>query len=254
MSNNIFNKLHGLTHTNFDLKEITESNYVEAQEAKKTLNQLRTKTQTVEEEAKALEKKFAREKNLYEEYDPSSFETKLRLDSLFYEHIFTKLPENVKGIEEAVASYYKTVKELYEVINIKAENYRQLNSNILTESIENQGKIFEQLVMEHLNNKYYRLPMEQRKTKFFDGSKEYAEELVTEGVAVEDAIALAVKTNIVQSLLENIAIPRLIQSRIKYLCEDKDYGKVFDQPKLKNLWESFKTKSKNMAKIVAISI
>lgn len=251
------NSIQGLVNTKFDLKELQESSENEILEARKTLNRIRKeKTEkTIEEEYDAIKKKFSKDSNLYEEYDPATFENKLRVDSLFYEHILSKLPDSVYGLEEAIASYYRTVRNLYEMINIKPASYRALSSNILMESISDQGKKFEQVVMEHLNNYYYKLPLEKRKTKYLEAAKPFAKDLMeNSGAELDEAIALSVKAVILESLVSNIAIPRSIQSRIKYLCEDADYGKVFDQDKLKYLWESFKDKSKNLAKIVAISI
>ena len=254
---NLFNsKITGMVNTDFDFNKMNDFYITESVEARKVLNEInRQKNQkTIEEEARALQLKFKRDESLYEEYSDAVFSTKLRLDSLFYESILSNLPEETHGIEEAVASFYKTVRNLYETVNIKPESHKYLNSNILIESINEQEETFKKILAEHLNNYYYKYNMEERKSRYLDKATPYAEELIREGVSTDEAIGVSIKTVILESLVKNIAIPRIIQRRINYLCEDVDYGKVFDQDHLKSLWESFNNKAVDMAKILAISI
>lgn len=254
---NLFNsKITGMVNTEFDFNKMNDFYITESVEARKALQEIKRKKnqKTIEEEVRELQLKFKREESLYEEYDNAVFTTKLRLDSLFYESILSNLPEETTGLEEAVASFYKTVRNLYEVVNIKPESHKLLNSNILVESINDQEKTFKKIIREHLNNKYYKYTLDERKEKYLDKATPYAEELIREGVNADEAIGVAIKTIILESLVKNIAIPRIIQSRINYLCEDADYGKVFDQEHLKSLWTSFNNKATDMAKILAISI
>ena len=253
---NLFNDLNNIEYNDFDLNQLEENAIYEMKEARKALNKIKTEknVKTIEEQTKELYRKFKRDENLYEEYSDSIFDTKLRVDSLFYEHVLSKLPEETKGVEEAIGSFYKTIKNIYETINIKPESHRMLNSNLLVESINKQQNVFEKILNEHLNNYYYRYTLDQRKEKFLEKATPFAEEMINEGVDSSEAISLSVKSLILESLIKNIAMPRLIQKRVQYLCDDVDYGKVFDQEKLKSLWESFNYKAKNMARIFAIAI
>lgn len=248
--------ISGVVHTNFNLEELNESYINESVAAREALRKIKSEKnkKTIEEEARDLQKKFKREENLYEEYSETDFDSKLRVDSLFYDHILSNLPDTTKNIEEAVASFYKTIKEIYETINIKPESHKLLTTNILVESVNDQSEIFDKIIHEHLNNHYYRYTLEQRKQKFMDQATPHIEEMIQEGVQADEAISFAVKTVILESLVKNISMPRLIQKRVEYLCEDADYGKVFDQEHLKHLWSDFNHKANNMAKIMAIAI
>lgn len=252
----IFNKAMGKSFEPIvDIEKYNSDIIEESIACRKELKKIENKRnlQSIEERNREALQKFNREQHIYEEYDPASFETKLRLDALFFEHVFDNLPET-DGVESAVGSFYRTVREIYEMINIKPENHRRITTSLLIESVSEQGKIFNSIVMEHLNNKLYRVTPSKRKEKYFEESKDLASSLITSGVSADDAIAFAIKSTILESLIQSVAIPKQIQSRVKYLCESKEYGQVFDQDKLKNLWESFNIKSKHMSKILAAAV
>jgi len=252
----IFKKAVGIPlEVTKNMTEIYEDEEFAVRENRKALQKIKNKknVKTLEEQTKAAELKFKREQHLYESYDPSSFETKLRLDVLFYENLFDSLPE-IDNLEEAVASFYRTVRHLYEMVNIKPKNHKDISTNLLLESVSVQGDKFKKIVMEHLNNYFYRLSPAKRKEKYFAESEGYATELIGMGVDPNEATVMAIKSCILESLIQNIAMPKQVRSRIKYLCEDRDYGLVFDQDKLKNLWEQFNQKSTQMARIVAVAV
>lgn len=235
-----------------DFNELLEGEMMEVQKKVREIKN-KERQQTLEEEHFRLKRQFKRSQNLYESYDPAKFETKARVDLLFFEHLFQNLP-NIKYMEEMVGNLYRTVKTLYEVVNMKPENYKGLSSNILVESVDNQKKAFSKIISEHINNKYYKYDSKTRQEKYLEESQEYATYLIEKGMESEEAIKLSVKACLMESLLKNIAMPNFVQKRIKYLCEDADYGKVFDQEYLKNLWTSFNTQIKDMSKIFAAAI
>ena len=247
-----FSPFASYTGTEEDLAQLLES---EMELTWKKVDELKNKgkTKTLEEEAKDIKKKFRKSMNLYETYDPAKFETKTRIDLLFFEHLCQGLPE-VNRLDTMITNYYKTAKALYEIVNRKPTNHRMLSTSILAESHDKQEETFAKILSEHMNNFYYRLAPEKRREQYLSESQEYASILMKKGMDAEEAIRMAVKACLMESLICNIAIPKNIQKYIKYLCEDEDYGKVFDQDKLRLLWESFQRQTKNMSKIFAAAV
>ena len=220
--------------------------YLEEREQKKN-------SKTLEEQADDIRRKFKKSQNLYEEFDPAKFESKVRVDLLFFEHLCQGLPE-VDRMHDLISQYYQTIQQLHEIVNIKAESHKMLKTSLLNESYEDQQKIFSKILSEHINNNYYRFSKEKRTERFLEESKEYSGMLMEKGMPSSDAIQMAIKASVLESLLENVAIPKFAQRRIKFLCEDKDYGLVFDQKKLVSLWESFRWQSKRLARVLSAAV
>lgn len=252
----IFDRINNVRKTTYNTEEIFEEASRESVETRRALREIRKakNAKTIEEQAKELKNRFKKETALYEAYSLSDFEMKVRVDSLFYEHVLSELPEGTTGLEEAISSLYRDLRKIYEHINIKPECHRMLKPSVINESADERKETFKKILNEHMNNNYYRYTLDQRKDKYLSEATPYAEKLINEGVDSDTAIGLSVKGVILESLIRNIAMPRIIQKRVQYLCEDKDYGKVFDQESLKNLWESFNFKCKSMSKIFAIAI
>ena len=257
MTNNLNSVLPFAPINNFDgtLEEMNDIMITEMYEAKKKLGEMKAKKneKTLEEQAKAIEKKFKRSQSLYEEYDPAKFETKARVDLLFFEHLCQNLPE-IENMELLIGKFYRTTKSLYEMVNMKPETHKMLSTNLLVESYDDQQETFRKIVSEHINNNYYRVNPKERKEKFLTESQEYATMLIEKGLDSDQSIQIAVKASLMESLIRNVAIPKFVQKRIKYLCEDQDYGKVFDQDHLKNLWEEFNLQTKQVSRVIAAAI
>lgn len=234
------------------MNELLEAELVEVRKYLKDRENAKNE-KTLEEQVRDAKKKYISAQNLYESYDAAKFEVKTRVDLLFFEHVCQNLPE-VKKMPELISNYYRTVKSLYEMVNMKPENHKMLKPSVLNESYANQQKIFAKILSEHTNNNYYRFSKETRVEKFINESQEYASVLVEKGMETQQAIQVAIKAALLESLISGIAIPKFVQRRIKFLCEDADYGKVFDQEKLKSLWESFLRQSKNVSRILAAAI
>ena len=249
-----FNPFASYQGTQADLEQLLES---EMEQTWKKVDELKSKSKekskTLEEQAIDIKKKFKKSMNLYEAYDPAKFETKTRVDLLFFEHLCQGLPE-VQKIDTLVTNYYKTTRALYEMVNRKPLNHKMLGTSLLTESHEKQEETFAKILSEHMNNFYYRLAPEKRREQYLSESQEYASTLIEKGMETDDAIRMSVKACLMESLIRNIAIPKSVQKYIKYLCEDEEYGKVFDQDQLKALWESFNRQTKNMSKIFAAAV
>lgn len=204
---------------------------------------------------KNISKKYEYEQGLYEEFSESAFETKMRLDVLFFESIFSKLPGNYsEKMSDAVGCFYRTVKELYEQINIKAENISTLSESILFESEREQEEKFKGILSKYIDREFYRIPPEKRPEKFLNESKDYAEELIKSGETPNDAIQQAIKSCVTTKLVEEVAIPRVIQHRVRYLLEDANYALIFDQNQLRDKWNEFRSQAKSIGRIVALTM
>lgn len=218
------------------------------------VNELKNKKkETIEEQVLKIRKKFKGVENLYESYDPAKFEIKTRVDLLFYEHICQNLPE-VNKMPELISSYYRTIKELYETVNIKPETHRMLPTSVLNESYSDQQKRFSKILSDHISNNYFKYTPEKRIEKYLSESEEYAKILVEKGLDANKSIQISVKSSLLEPLIESVAMPKYIRRHIKYLCEDVDYGKAFDQEHLRSLWETFQKKTTDLARVLAAGV
>lgn len=215
-------------------------------------NQTKTLLETMQEVSKYVD--YGKE--LFEAYDVLLFENKMKLDLLYYNKLFEKLDESyVKQIEPAIASIYKDVRMIYEFINIKPEIYgKGVNSELLETSSEKTSKVISEAIFSYLDKNYYNLNPKERMTKYIEESREFSKQLMSEGNDSEDSIKFAVKTVLMENLLQKIAFPFSVWGRIKYFTESEEYGKIFDQDKLNSLVESFINKTSKIAKVVAASV
>jgi hypothetical protein len=188
---------------------------------------------------------------LFEAYDPLVWEGKVKVDMLYFDQLLQKLDES-EQIYSALGSYFKNIRQIYEFVNLRPEVYgKGLDYSILDKSNESQRQILSTIIYEYFDKSFYSLTSEQRKDKYLETSREFAKHLISEGTAPEEAITFSTKTNIVENLLQKMAFPFSVWSRIKYLTESDDYRKVFDQEALVDLVDSFERKAQSMAKVVA---
>ena len=80
-----FNPFASYQGTQADLEQLLES---EMEQTWKKVDELKSKSKekskTLEEQAIDIKKKFKKSMNLYEAYDPAKFETKTRVDLVFF--------------------------------------------------------------------------------------------------------------------------------------------------------------------------
>ena len=194
--------------------------------------------------------------DFFEEYDPTIYESKAKIDMLYYNQLLEKLEEgDISSIEKVITELYKNVNQIYHHINIKPETYGNiLKLEDLNESIEMVHKKVSEQIFEFLDINFYRLSNDKRKERYFTESIDLSKKLIIEGVEPDDAISYSVKVVMMENFLRNIAFPRNIWTRIQFLSEDVDYGELFDQTDLVNLVESFNKKLTAVSKIVATCI
>jgi hypothetical protein len=192
-------------------------------------------------------------KELYEEYDQLAYESKARVDMMYYQNMLRKLDDiHIEGTQALLVDMFRTVRQIYEFVNVRPEIYGSgITSDILEESIKDANEKLSKKIFEHIDKNFYNLSPEKRQSKYLEESRSLTKQLIQEGVQPEKAIESAVKCVVIETLLTKIAFPFTTWTRVKHLSESDDYGLVFDQGELLNLIESFETKIHNLSKIVA---
>ncbi|HQF36471.1 MAG TPA: hypothetical protein PLL26_02410 [Candidatus Dojkabacteria bacterium] len=187
----------------------------------------------------------------FEPYDSLLWEGKVKIDMLYFDQFLQKL-EETEQIYSALGAYFKNIRQIYEFVNLKPEIYgKGVDYAILEKSNEAQKQILSNVIYEYFDRSFYSLTPEQRKERYLEESRDLAKTLISEGVEPEEAIKFSTKVSIVENLLQKIAFPFSVWSRIKYLTESDDYRKVFDQDALIDLVNSFEKRVHSMSKVVA---
>lgn len=187
----------------------------------------------------------------FEPYDPLLWEGKVKVDMLYFDQLLQKLEES-EQIYEALGNYFKNIRQIYEFVNIKPEIYgKGLDYTIIEKSNDEQHQILSNIIYEYFDKNFYSLSVDQRKQKYLEESRELAKKLISEGTEPEEAISFSTKSCIVETLLQKIAFPFSVWSRINYLVESDDYRRVFDQELLVELVDDFKKRIYSLSKVVA---
>ncbi len=211
---------------------------------------------TLLQEAKRISKERDAGRAFYDPYDSLAFEGKLRVDMMYFNQLFKKLDEGqTQKVEEAMTSFFKAVREIYEFVNIKPEIFgKNIDVDIIDESIDRAEQRITEVIHNNLDNNFYKLNQEQRKERYYDTSKHTIKTVMESGVEPDDAIKYGVKVAVLENLIRSISFPFACWSRVKHLTEDIDYGRVFEQDKLIEHVEDFEKKVYNLSKIVAVCV
>lgn len=195
-------------------------------------------------------------KNLYEPYDELVFESKVAIDLLYYKHLLRNLDESYhKDVHELIGQTYRSVKEIYEFVNIKPQIFgKNINKSILENSIEDVSKKLTIALNEVLDSSFYNLTPEQRTSKYSDRAMPLAKKLITEQNDPEESIQYSIKTCVLEDVMKKIAFPGANWLRVKYLSESEDFGLIFDQQKLVEIVENFESKIKRLSKYLAACV
>ena len=193
---------------------------------------------------------------IFEEYDEKFFEHKVKLDSIFYKSFFKNLEEShVSDVRNILTNYFDTVRQIYEHVNIKPRVY---GFNINT-ALNDSDKILEEsanrMINDYINQQYYSLDSEQREQKYFTAVKPIASEVILkEHVDENEAVQFGTKSVVIKDFLERISFPMTVRNRIEEDMIDEGYGKIFDQDKLRTLWDTFQEQTMDLAKIIAVLV
>lgn len=207
-------------------------------------------------EAKDQFEKADHGRNLYEEYDEAIFESKLAIDMMFYKNLFLKLDETYRvDVQKTLANTYRTVKEIYEFVNIKPELFgKDVTTKLLESTLGESEKKIKDVIMEAVDSSFYQLTPEQRFEKYSERVTPLAKKLIQESCEAVDSIQFSVKSVIMEDILTKISFPKMCWTRVKHLCDSEDFGRIFDQSKLVELVESFENNIKKLSKYVAASV
>lgn len=229
--------------------------YALAGAATVALNRIRSnKEQLLQENtipSRNIKSDFA--KMIFEEYDEKSFEHKVKIDSIFYKTLLKNIEENyLDDVRTIVTDYLNTVKEIYEHVNIKPKVY---GFNINT-ALNDSDKILEEsanrMINDYINQQYYSLNSEQRENRYFSAVKPIASDIILkEHIDETEALQFGTKAIVLKNFLEKVSFPMTVKNRIEEDMIDENYGKIFDQDKLRNLWDLFQEQTMNLAKIMA---
>jgi len=235
-----------LTAENFNFDAMTE-----AQKALQKIQESRAKKVNHIEVIQEGIQKATAGSEFFEPYDSLLWEGKVKVDMLYFDQLLQKLEES-EQIYSALGNYFKNIRQIYEFVNLKPEIYgKGLDFTILEKSNETQHQLLSAVIYEYFDKSFYSLTTEQRKEKYLEESRDLAKQLISEGVEPEEAITFSTKVSIVETLLQKIAFPFAIWSRINYLIESDDYRKIFDQEALVELVDAFQKKTHSLSKVVA---
>ena len=215
------------------------------------LNRIRSKNEAKLQEAKQPKRDYAR--LIFEEYDEDSFSLNVMCDSIFYNCLIKRLDETYESdVQKMFGELASTTRQIYEHINIKPKLYGFNESEVQNDSQEILENKSVQLITEFLNHNYYSLTDKQLETLYLKEVNTVAKELiVTENVETEDAVNFALKSIIVESLVNRINFPMIVKDRVNELITSDNYGMIFDQDQLIDLWNRFGEQSRSISKIVA---
>lgn len=195
---------------------------------------------------------------MFEEYDDDSFEMKVRADALLYKTILTHLNESYcDDVRHMLTVMFENVQKIYKHVNIKPAIYGANRANILNESDEVLEANSLRLVNDFVNTHYYTLTTEEREAKYMNNVKTIAEGLLLEGDGViqpEDAVKFGTKTAVMEEFITRVNFPSAIRYKVEELLHDENYGRIFEQDALCDLWESFEKIAFDVAKIIASTI
>ena len=227
----------------------------ESAQALKRINESKTYKKTLEEEIAEAKLKSDNGRHLFDEYDADSFKTKIGIDLLFFEQLLQKLDETqTLQVQPVITKLCSTVREIYEFTNINPEVFGRFDESILSESDEVVKRKLSKKIFTFLENKFYNLSSDKREAKYKDKIIPTSQHLISEGADHTEAVEFALKECVSEELISNICFPFSIKSRLDYLMENEAYAEIFDQDKLKSLYESYLSISKNVAKIITTCI
>jgi hypothetical protein len=192
-------------------------------------------------------------KSILEEFDNDMFNKKIKFDTAYYNVLLNRLEEDQSSnIQILLGDLLKTTRQIYEHINIKPKIYAINRLVTLNESDEVIYETASRVISDYVNINYYKLTNDEKHARYFESVKLQAKELIiNENVTTNDAVEYSMKIAVVQSLLETINFPMVIKNEIEKSLISEEYGDMFEQEELNTIWNDFKNKSLNIAKIIS---
>lgn len=190
---------------------------------------------------------------IFEEYDEKSFAEKVKVDSIFYRTMLKNMNESeVDGVRQILTNYFDTVRQIYEHINIKPRVYGFNLASAFNESDAILEESATRMLNDFVNQQYYSLSSEERESRYFPAVKGIASDVILkEHVSEEEAVEFGSKSVVLKEFIERISFPLVVKTKIEEDLIDENYGKIFDQSRLKDLWNTFQDQATGLSKIVA---
>lgn len=226
-----------------------------AEQSLNALNKLRQNKESLlqEQEEKRRLPKVNYAKFVFEEYDDDSFETKVKMDTAYYDILLSKLGEpQQEAVETILATMLSTVKTIYETINVKPKIYGLQRLNGLNESQTNIAQSASRIISDFITRNYYRLNQEERENKYMGRVKDTSKSLIlNEGVDPKEAVSFALRSAVIEELLEHINFPMTVKNEIETSLTSTDYAQMFDPQVLSDQWDKYQEQALNFSKIVS---
>lgn len=231
-----------------------QDRYKMAASAHSALQRMKNNTQEITESTRTAKTDFAR--YILEEYDEKTFQDKVKLDTIFYKTMFSKLEEqHSDGVFQVLNRYFDTIKSIYEHVNLKPKAYGFQLPTVFNMSDKEIEESAASKINDYINTQYYSLTQEAREAKYFPTVKQLASDaIIKEHVDERVAVEFGSKAAVLKDLVEKISFPMVIRQRIEQDLLDETYADIFDKDKLKDLWTSFQEQSMDVAKLVAAVI
>jgi len=195
-------------------------------------------------------------KNYYRPFDETMFEGKVAVDLLYYKHLLKNLDETYsKDVQELLAQTYRTVKDIYEFVNIEPTIFgKDVSVKILENTIGDVEDKLSEVLNETINQVFYSLPPERRLDKYSSKALPMAKKLISEQNDPEESLQYSIKACVIEEVFTKIAFPGSNWLRVQHLTESEDFGLVFDQDKLVDLVETFEKQINKLSKYLAACV
>jgi len=226
-----------------------------AEQSLAALNKLQQNKQALlqEQEEKRRLPKVNYAKFVFEEYDDDSFETKVKMDASYYDILLSKLGEpQQEAVQTILGSMLATVKGIYETINVKPKIYGLQRLNGLNESKNNISQSASRIISDFITRNYYKLTQEERENKYMGRVKHTSKDLIlTEGIDPAEAVSFALRSAVIEELLEHINFPMTVKNEIETSLTSTEYAQMFDPQVLNDQWDKYQEQALNFSKIVS---
>ena len=192
--------------------------------------------------------------SIFEEYHIDDWKTKIKKDTNIYNILLEEIndsPEVIEKIQFILSDLLKTTNSIYEHINVKPDTFGFANLTTDSSEVELRKEAVE-IVNKYLSKNYYSMSNYDRKKLYQERVCNLCKDIViNEDAPVSEALLHSYKSVVVENLLEVINFPKPVYYRVQELMTNSAYGEVFEQEKLVDLWNDFKTKNSTLSRIFA---
>lgn len=192
---------------------------------------------------------------IFESFTNDGMEEKIKHDTSYYNILFKNIEESDSDLAHTLlGKLLKTTKLIYEHINIQPKIFGS-KAIALNESDDIIEKNALRMIDEFIDSNYYSLSQERRDSTYKEKVIAESETLISENAAnPEEAVEFCYKSVVMEGLLEKISFPSIIKYKIDEVLSSDIDNQVFEQDELSELWTSFQSQSKKLAKLIATTV